>query len=397
MLNPGYFFLTSLYFLILLASSPALASSRTDIVQPNHNAVGDYPLWWRWGQIVVEGSSLRGGSRLAQARSMSALFRLGGDEQEFPFIQSGVNRDPSGKTLHVGLGQRGWINAETRWGVNLFYDYQLNQHHQRLGVGSEMQRNCLKLTVNGYLPLSRQRVTSAEATRPAWGLDTHIDAYLPRCPWVGFRVIGNYYAGTTGIALPPSGFKKRYYPTVMLGLNYLPLPLFKISYDYVIGKQQMRDHRVNLQLIYRFNLSLKEQLQTDQVRHLRTNQGSQLEVVARHSHIVLTRTTSPIISQVGYSHSEMSDKDKKMLDIKKQMDFHGNFISFLEEKDLCRPKEYKVLRQIVDHYFLLFKSKVLEGESINSDIKNYVNFEELYEDKNIIDHWNHFQQNRPVE
>ena len=43
------------------------------------------------------------------------------------------------------------------FGVNGFYDYELDYDHQRLGIGAEIKSSILELTTNRYLGLSETR------------------------------------------------------------------------------------------------------------------------------------------------------------------------------------------------------------------------------------------------
>jgi hypothetical protein len=320
----------------------------------------------------------------------------------------GLNDYPSGQILHAGFGQRWWNGADSCWGVNLFYDYQLKEHHQRLSVGAEMQHDCLKLALNGYLPLSGKRALNnsrTDAIRPAQGVDLQIGASLPQLPWLGLRSVVSYYNGSTGLLLKSQKFKEQHYPTVLLGLNVIPFPLFKISYDYEIGKQQLKEHRVALQLIYRFNRSLEEQLHSDQVRQVRSCQGSQLDLVSRRYQLVhrryqmpnkgtphqigLNNTISPITRETPKNTTAIEQQKNRYRNL-----YHGFISQLSKDKDLISqcgaednynyPEEFfKKLINTVD--------KVISNEN-EERIPEVLG--ELFESLNLSNEWQQFTRDR---
>ncbi|WP_253307045.1 inverse autotransporter beta domain-containing protein [unidentified bacterial endosymbiont] len=348
-------------FSMLLAILPAIASHPIHTVQPNSQA-GGVSRQWRGsrGTVVVDWPLNRSNSRSQQRGAISGLLRLGDDATEIPFAQLGLNHYPSGQLLSIGVGQRWWNGADTRWGLNLFYDYQLKEHHQRCSVGSEIQHDFLKLAVNGYLPLSGNRALKnslTDFTRPARGVDAHVAAYVPQFPWLGLRGEWSYDAGTPGI-LVEQEFKKSRAPTrVILGLNVIPFPLFKISYDYRIGKQQINAHRVALQLTYQFNRSLKEQLQSDQVRHFRSCEGGQLELVSRRYLMVLNKTTS-ITGETPKKISEAEEKENFLA-----------YLSHLENMPGRSEEHLKLIRKTKKRIQFLFDDGRWDFKLVESTIK----------------------------
>lgn len=378
--------------LMLLAMLPAIASQPINPGQLNSQAVGLSQQWRdSRGTIMVDGSLTRRDIRSQHSGSISALFRLTDDTDQIPFAQLGLNHYPNGQILHAGLGHRWWNGAESWWGVNLFYDHQLKEHHQRLSVGTEMQHDCLKLAVNGYLPLSGRRVLKnslTDAIRPAQGCDAHVEAYVPQCPWLGFRSVGSYYAGTSGVILESQEFKEWHYPTVTLGLNVVPFPLVKISYDYTLGKQQMKAHRVTLQLTYRFNRSLKEQLQSDQVRQLRSCQGSQLDLVSRHYQLVfrryqLSNKTTPHQIELNTTPPITRETPKNITEREQKQNRYRDFVSHLREKNIVTPDTLQAIeKEVIQPIF-------------NRQEFDPAVFEEISESCGVLNEWIQFKQDYP--
>lgn len=139
----------SSFSLMLLAILPAAASHPIHTVQSNSQA-GGVSRQWRGsrGTVVVDWPLTLSDSRSQQRGAISGLLRLGDDATQIPFAQLGLNHYLSGQLLSVGVGQRWWNGADTSWGLNLFYDYQLKEHHQRCSVGTEIQHDFLKLALN---------------------------------------------------------------------------------------------------------------------------------------------------------------------------------------------------------------------------------------------------------
>ena len=69
------------------------------------------------------------------------------------------------------------------FGVNGFYDYELDYNHQRLGIGVEIKSSILELNTNRYLGLSETRVGKNNDKEVAVdGYDIELGAHIPFIP-----------------------------------------------------------------------------------------------------------------------------------------------------------------------------------------------------------------------
>ena len=58
-------------------------------------------------------------------------------------------------TLNLGLGKRILSNDESvMFGLNAFYDHELDYDHQRASIGGEIKSSILELSTNHYFAIS---------------------------------------------------------------------------------------------------------------------------------------------------------------------------------------------------------------------------------------------------
>ena len=74
------------------------------------------------------------------------------------FQGSFFTHDGDRETLNLGFGRRIFSNDDSvMFGLNTFYDYELDYNHQRTSLGAEIRSSILELNSNYYFALSNSR------------------------------------------------------------------------------------------------------------------------------------------------------------------------------------------------------------------------------------------------
>ena len=97
------------------------------------------------------------------------------------FNQTSINTHDGDETINIGFGTRKLYNNNSIiLGANTFYDHQLTESHERVGVGVEAITSDFDLRYNHYSAMSGRR-TNAEGTieRALDGWDLRGDYHLP--------------------------------------------------------------------------------------------------------------------------------------------------------------------------------------------------------------------------
>ena len=97
------------------------------------------------------------------------------------FNQTSINTHDGDETINIGFGTRKLLNDNTLiLGANAFYDHQLTESHERVGVGAEAISSMFDVRGNYYNALSARR-TNSEGTieRALDGWDLRADYHLP--------------------------------------------------------------------------------------------------------------------------------------------------------------------------------------------------------------------------
>ncbi|MDC1155914.1 inverse autotransporter beta domain-containing protein [Candidatus Pelagibacter sp.] len=97
------------------------------------------------------------------------------------FNQTSINTHDGDETINIGFGTRKLLNDNTIiFGANAFYDHQLTESHERVGLGVEAITSDFDLRYNHYSAMSGRR-TNAEGTieRALDGWDLRADYHLP--------------------------------------------------------------------------------------------------------------------------------------------------------------------------------------------------------------------------
>ena len=97
------------------------------------------------------------------------------------FNQTSINTHDGDETINIGFGTRKLLNDNTLiLGANAFYDHQLTESHERVGIGGEAISSLFDIRGNYYNALSARR-TNSEGTieRAMDGWDLRGDYHLP--------------------------------------------------------------------------------------------------------------------------------------------------------------------------------------------------------------------------
>ena len=137
-------------------------------------------------------------------------------------------------------------------GTNTFLDYDLSRDHARAGVGFEYGRYFIKLSGNGYIPLTGWK-ESADVKgydeRPARGWDIRAQSWLPAYPQLGGKFSFEQYYGKE-VALFRKENRQLNPRAVNAGVNYTPVPLLILNAEKRQGQSGKNDARFGLALTW---------------------------------------------------------------------------------------------------------------------------------------------------
>lgn len=93
-------------------------------------------------------------------------------------------------TSNLGFGYRRlYFDNTLLGGVNVFYDREWRQGHNRLGVGTEVKWNTVDFAANYYYGLSDKRTVASGVTeQPLDGYNIELTNQVPYLPWARARV-----------------------------------------------------------------------------------------------------------------------------------------------------------------------------------------------------------------
>lgn len=121
------------------------------------------------------------------------LFPVYDNQAYLFFVQGGLRKPDDRLTGNLGIGLRHFQENSWMFGANAFYDNDFTGHNRRLGIGGEIWRNYLRLSVNGYLGTSEWHTSrdfdSTWQEKPANGYDVRAQAWLPAYPQLGAKLI----------------------------------------------------------------------------------------------------------------------------------------------------------------------------------------------------------------
>ena len=100
------------------------------------------------------------------------------------FQGSFFTHDGDRETLNLGYGKR-FFNSDKSflYGLNLFYDHELDYDHQRASVGGEIKSSILELNTNHYFAISNETTGKNNIKEEvADGYDFELGAHVPYVP-----------------------------------------------------------------------------------------------------------------------------------------------------------------------------------------------------------------------
>lgn len=212
------------------------------------------------------------------------------DGERMLFVQAGGRYDDnSNRTIfNLGVGQRHFFD-EWMLGYNGFFDYDLTRSHSRLGLGGEAWADFLKLSANVYTPLSGwkdSRDFDEYLERAARGVDLNAKYYLPQYPQVGLSAKLEQYFGDEVDLLGSKKLERNPYAGTV-GLEWQPVPLFKVGVDHREAKGNQSDTQFKVGLEWKLGATLDEMLNAGKVAGSRQLQGMRHDLVERNNNIVL--------------------------------------------------------------------------------------------------------------
>ncbi|MEW3335934.1 inverse autotransporter adhesin YeeJ [Escherichia coli] len=205
------------------------------------------------------------------------------------FSQHTLHRTDERTQINNGLG---WRHFTPTWmsGINFFFDHDLSRYHSRAGIGAEYWRDYLKLSSNGYLPLTNWRsapeLDNDYEARPANGWDVRAEGWLPAWPHLGGKLVYEQYYGDE-VTLFDKDDRQSNPHTITAGLNYTPFPLMTFSAEQRQGKQGENDTRFAVDFTWQPGSAMQKQLDPNEVAARRSLAGSRYDLVDRNNNIVL--------------------------------------------------------------------------------------------------------------
>ena len=109
---------------------------------------------------------------------------LSDSEDGLNFFQGSFFTHDDRETLNLGLGKR-ILSADESfiYGLNVFYDHELDYDHQRGSLGGEIKSSILELNTNHYFAISSERTGKNNVKeKVADGYDLEIGAHVPYMP-----------------------------------------------------------------------------------------------------------------------------------------------------------------------------------------------------------------------
>ena len=110
---------------------------------------------------------------------------LNDTDEGLTFFQgSFFTHDGDRETLNLGLGKRMFNEDDSAmFGLNVFYDHELDYNHQRVSIGGEIKSSILELSTNHYFGTSGEQTGKNNIKEEvADGYDLEFGAHVPYMP-----------------------------------------------------------------------------------------------------------------------------------------------------------------------------------------------------------------------
>jgi len=117
---------------------------------------------------------------------------------QFSLMNQEINS--SGRIIgNIGLGYRKLSDDKNfMFGANTFYDRDLTDGQDRLGLGIEAKGSILDLTANSYTKISNSEVVNGEREQVLSGWDFNLTSQIPRAPWARINYNGYKWEAEKG-------------------------------------------------------------------------------------------------------------------------------------------------------------------------------------------------------
>ena len=116
---------------------------------------------------------------------ISTFKPLNDTDEGLTFFQgSFFTHDGDRETLNLGLGKRMFNEDDSAmFGLNVFYDHELDYNHQRISIGGEIKSSILELSTNHYFGTSGEQTGKNNIKEEvADGYDLEFGAHVPYIP-----------------------------------------------------------------------------------------------------------------------------------------------------------------------------------------------------------------------
>ncbi|HAS8622938.1 TPA: hypothetical protein I7784_22000, partial [Vibrio vulnificus] len=244
---------------------------------------------------------------------LEALIPLYSNDKDFVFVQPGVVLNDEGRYngrdfVHAGIGYRTQVD-DLMYGINTFYDYDLDRGHRRASIGGELWHDAYSLYTNYYFPLSSWAASPDTFSslddmsleeRPAYGADVGVSGYLPSYPWLSASLtyeqqFGDYVENEKGEDPTSNPYQ------IETSLDYNPIPMVSFGVSHRYDSATGSDYSANLGLKYIFGESLSKQLDPAYVKVTKSHDYQQkTSFVQRNHDIALEYRKTPFsIELVG--------------------------------------------------------------------------------------------------
>ncbi|WP_218139445.1 inverse autotransporter beta domain-containing protein, partial [Thorsellia anophelis] len=243
----------------------------------------------KFGKVEVNISVNEDGN--LEGSQFSLLSPLIDKESNLFFSQVGIHGQNSGgesRTIgNFGFGYR-YDQNDYLIGGNAFIDHDFTGSNTRLGIGTELWFDYLKLATNYYAPISDWKDSDVLAKfeeRPAQGFDIRAKGYLPSYPHIGGNLIFEQYYGDE-VALFSLEERQTNPYAYTFGLDYTPVPLFTLSASHRQGSNSMNDSKIDATINLQLGTPIDEQLDPENVSLTRSLKGSRYDIVDRNYDII---------------------------------------------------------------------------------------------------------------
>ena len=117
---------------------------------------------------------------------------------QFSLMNQEINS--SGRIIgNIGLGYRKLSDDKNfMFGANTFYDRDLTDGQDRLGLGIEAKGSILDLTANSYTKISNSKVVNGDREQVLSGWDFNLTSQIPRAPWARINYNGYKWEAEKG-------------------------------------------------------------------------------------------------------------------------------------------------------------------------------------------------------